>query len=434
MLGEPVEARKEALWILRQSPSSSEALLTLAESVRTEQELKEVEQQIQQIKVPESSALHWILGNLALRQNDAPTAEKELQYAFDLSPHSNVPGIKYYLAHAYVQNDDPKQAIAELNKAVAAKPDYVEAVLLLAQLNLRASNFQPVVAAMTDLLKKRPDMPAAQTLLAEAYRLMGRLDEAATVVREQIKASPQNAEAYFLLGVILRQQNKAAEAREAFQKTLELAPDNLLPIDQLVELDVASKNFESAMGRVQVALQKVPNSAPLRLIEAKVYVAQQAWDQAEASLRKALELDPNLQSAYELLISTYIAINRLPQAINELQAYVSKWPDDPRARMTLGEIYEKQKDPLKARNAYEKILAKNPEFVPALNNLAYLYADKLNEIDKAYDLAQKARGLRSEPATTDTLGWVLYKKGDYRQGLALFQESAGKLAQNPDAP
>jgi Tfp pilus assembly protein PilF len=109
--------------------------------------------------------------------------------------YSNVPGIKYYLARAYVQNNDPKQAIAELNKAVVTKPDYVEAVLLLAELNLRASNFQPVVAAMTDLLKKRPDMPAAQTLLAEAYRSMGRLDEAVTVVREQIKASPQNAQA-----------------------------------------------------------------------------------------------------------------------------------------------------------------------------------------------------------------------------------------------
>jgi tetratricopeptide (TPR) repeat protein len=567
MLGEPVEARKEALSILQQSPSSSEALLTLAESVRTEQELKEVEQQIQQIKVPESSALHLILGSLAVRKNDATTAEKELQRALDLEPKSpvvhmvmanfylsrkelqhageelkaaaelapirsthrlrymdfqarngalndakaelkeitrqapdylpawvfaaqlafnekkyeeslsllenvtsrspenidahilraqalmakgeskkavtdlqaldetypNVPGIKYYLARAYAQNNDSKQAIAELNKALVAKPDYVEAMLMLAELNLRAGNFQAVVAAMTDLLKKRPDMSAAQTLLTEAYRSMGRLDEAATAVREQIKASPRNAQAYFLLGVILRQQNKAAEAREAFQKTLELAPDNLMAIDQLVELDIASNNVESAMGRVQAVLQKAPKSAPLHLLEAKVYFAQQAWDQAEASVRKALDLDQNLQSAYELLISIYVATNRLPQAINELQAYLSKWPDDLRARMTLGGICEKQKEPLKARDAYEQILARDPEFVPALNNLAYLYADKLNEIDKAHDLAQKARGLRPEPAIADTLGWVLYKKGDYQEALALFQESAGKLAQNPDA-
>ena len=79
--------------------------------------------------------------------------------------------------------------------------------------------------------------------------------------------------------------------------------------------------------------------------------------------------------------------------------------------MTLGEIYEKQKDPLKARDAYEKLLTKNPEFVPALNNLAYLYAEKLNDVDKAYKLARKASDLRSDASIADTLGWVLYKKG-----------------------
>src|SRR3984893_11104042 len=566
-LGELEEARKEALSILQQSPSNSDALLTLVESVRTEEELKDVQQQLQQIKIPESSALHLVSGSLALRKNDPTTAESELRRAIELEPKSaiahmvmanfylsrkelgrtgeelkaaaelapvrsthrlryvdfqarngalndaqaslkeitrqapdylpawllaaqlafnqgkydeslsllengtsrdpenidarlfrarallakgeskkavsdlealdktypNIPGIKYYLARAYVQNNQPTQATAELNKAVATKPDYAEAGILLGELNLRAGNFQPVISAMTDLLKRRPGTAAAQTLLAEAYRSMGRLDEAAAVVREQIKALPQNAQAYFLLGVILRQQNKTAEAREAFQKTIELAPDNLLPVDQRVELDIANKDFEGGMRRVQAAIQKAPNSALLRLIEAKVYIAQLAWDQAESALRKALELEQNLPSAHELLISTYIAANKLPQAINQLQVYLSKWPDDQRALMTLGQIYGKQKDPVKAREAYEKVLAKNSESVPALNNLAYLYADKLNEVDKAYELARKARELGSDPAVADTFGWVLYKKGDYRQARDLFQEGAGKLAHSPDA-
>src|SRR5207344_1620549 len=37
-----------------------------------------------------------------------------------------------------------------------------------------------------------------------------------------------------------------------------------------------------------------------------------------------------------------------------------------------------------------------------------------------------------DPNIADTLGWVLYKKGDYQQAQTLFQESAGKLAQNSD--
>ena len=567
MLGETTDARKEALAVLQQAPGDSEALLTLGESVRTEQELKEVEQHVQQMKVPESSTLHLVLGSLAARKNDATGAEDELQRALKLDPNSafahmsmgnfyllrkditrageefktaaqlapirsihrlryadfqarsgaledaraslkeitrqapdyipawllgaqlafnekkydesllllenvtsrdhenidarllqsedwlakgetknavsnlealdktypNVPGIKYYLARAYVQNDDPSRAITELNKAIATKPDYAEAVLLLAELNLKAGNFQPVVTAMTELLKKRPDMAAAQSLLAEAYRSMGQLDEAAAVIRQQIKALPNNSQAYFVLGVILRQQNKTAEARQAFEKTIELAPDNLLPTDQLVELDIVSKNFDGALQRVQTALQKTPKSAGLYLIESKIYTAQRAWDQAEAVLLKALELDPNYSPAYESLIATYIAANKLPQAVSELQVYLTKRPDDPRVLMTLGATYDKQKETLKARDAYEKLLAKNPDFAPALNNLAYLYAEKLNDVDKAYELARKARDLRPDPSITDTLGWVLYKKGDYQEALGLLQESAGKLAQNADA-
>jgi tetratricopeptide (TPR) repeat protein len=133
-----------------------------------------------------------------------------------------------------------------------------------------------------------------------------------------------------------------------------------------------------------------------------------------------------------LLISTYIAANKLPQALNQIETSLAKQPDNPQLLMTLGEIYLKQKDPLKARDAYEKLLTRNPEFVPALNNLAYLYAEKLNDVDKAYKLVRKAADLRSDPGIGDTLGWVLYKKGDYQQAQILLQESAGKLPQNSD--
>ncbi|MGH8165078.1 MAG: tetratricopeptide repeat protein, partial [Rhodanobacteraceae bacterium] len=68
-----------------------------------------------------------------------------------------------------------------------------------------------------------------------------------------------------------------------------------------------------------------------------------------------------------------------------------------------------------------------------MNNLAYLDAEQFNQPDKAYDLAQKARTLDpANPAVADTLGWAAFKRGDYQQALALFQESAGKAGNNPE--
>jgi tetratricopeptide (TPR) repeat protein len=56
----------------------------------------------------------------------------------------------------------------------------------------------------------------------------------------------------------------------------------------------------------------------------------------------------------------------------------------------------------------------------------------LNQLDRAYELAQKVRDLYpGDPSTADTLGWILCKKGQYQSALNLLQESAGKL---PDVP
>jgi len=101
--------------------------------------------------------------------------------------------------------------------------------------------------------------------------------------------------------------------------------------------------------------------------------------------------------------------------------------------MTLAMMYEKMKDFRKARDSYEKLLSIEPDFVSALNNLAYLYAEPLSDVDKAYDLARKARDLQGQdPAVGDTFGWVLYKRGDYQQALPILQESAQKIPDNPE--
>src|SRR4029077_5623189 len=111
----------------------------------------------------------------------------------------------------------------------------------------------------------------------------------------------------------------------------------------------------------------------------------------------------------------------------------SKNPNNTPTLMTLALVYERMKDFPKAHDAYEKLLSTQPNFVPALNNLAYLYTERLNDVDKAYDLARKARELQGQDASIgDTFGWVLYKRGDYQQALPILQESAEKAPDTPE--
>jgi tetratricopeptide (TPR) repeat protein len=74
----------------------------------------------------------------------------------------------------------------------------------------------------------------------------------------------------------------------------------------------------------------------------------------------------------------------------------------------------------------------NPRFAPAANNLAYLYSEHGGDKEKALQLAQTAKEAAPEdPRISDTLGWILYKRGVFQRALPLLEESAAKL---PDEP
>jgi tetratricopeptide (TPR) repeat protein len=373
-----------------------------------------------------------------LLRSDIWLAKKETKKAITeleklATSFPGLPAAKYRLAQAYLQENKPSQSAAALDEALLKNPNYTEAILARAELNLRAGHAQEAIDALERLHKKHPDFRAAQILLADAYRASGRFDDAADIFREQIKATPNVPEPYLFLGLIQVQQNSLEGARHSFEKVLELSPDNLMAVDQLINLDVTSNDLAAATRRVEEQLKNHPDRAASFVLQGRIQIARKDWKEAEASLKKALELDPKSGPAYDMLVSVYLATNRLEEAAREIEVVLSKAPRNQSALMTLASIREKQKDYPKARQAYEKLLAINPNFVPALNNLSYFYAEYFNQPDKAFELAQKARTLDpGNPAVADTLGWAAYKRGDYPQALTLLQESAAKLATNPE--
>ena len=67
--------------------------------------------------------------------------------------------------------------MAELEQAVTIAPKYVEAIVLLAQLRLRAGDARSVIGPLESALKLRPDVIQVRTLLADAYQAVGRSDD-----------------------------------------------------------------------------------------------------------------------------------------------------------------------------------------------------------------------------------------------------------------
>jgi tetratricopeptide (TPR) repeat protein len=380
-------------------------------------------------------ALHYetrmLSGRVRLAKGEGTKAVTEFERMRSIYPRS--PQVKYQLALAYLLNKDLAKATASLAEATALDPNYADAVLMLAQINLRKGDTASVITSLTQLTTQRPQLAQAHLLLADAYRVQGDLDGALGVYRRLLELYPKDPQSPMLMGLVLLQQNKKSEAHKAFEKALELAPDYLPALEQLVELDVADKQYAAATERVQKQIEKHPKAPEPQLLAAKIYEAKGETNQLEASLLKAIELQPDFRPAYLSLAKIYVASNKYQQALEKLKGVLAGNPNDTTALMQAGMIQSETKNYAAAAASYEKLLAVSPRFSPALNNLAYLYSERLERTDEAYKLARQAREVQpNDPFAADTLGWILYKRGEYAWALTLLQESAEKLPASPE--
>jgi len=132
-----------------------------------------------------------------------------------------------------------------------------------------------------------------------------------------------------------------------------------------------------------------------------------------------------------MLANVYLIQGKTEEAIEQYEEAIKARPDFLQAYMMLGVLYNSQKKLEKANYYYKKALKINPDFAPAANNLAWNYAEYKGNLDEAMVLAEKAHEkMPDNPAITDTLGWVYYKKGLYLKAIGLFQSALNQLPQS----
>ncbi len=359
---------------------------------------------------------------------------------------------KFQLAKALLSSANREKALTILKEVVRENPAFAEATLLLAEVNLRSGDSVSAIPPVEAILKQLPSNPEvggrdpfetlrtltfASYLLAEAYQAQGRLDDAAKLMQNLISMAPEDPRPQFRLGEILRSAGRMEDARKAFGEALKMTPGSLAVVVQLIELDLSEKKPEAAMARINGYIQEKPEAAGAYLVKGRIRMAAQAWNDAEASILKAMELDPASLEAPQLLASTYVASGRLQDAADRLEAVLAKHPKDTGTLLQAALIFQKQKEFTKARDAYERILADQPDAAAVINNLAALYSGPLNDLTKAYELAVKARKLRprahpaapqdekaAAAAIADTLGWIQFLRGQYSEALICIAEAA----------
>jgi tetratricopeptide (TPR) repeat protein len=359
--------------------------------------------------------------------------EKEFRKAFDdlikvtSADPKFAPGF-YYLAVAQIGLSDIAQARGSLLKALELSPTAIEPRLTLAEVYFNSGDPEAARRETDAILKHMPDNRIALLIAGAAELRKGDAGKALTLLRKAQSQDPKDASVYLFLGTAFLMQKNFVQAIKEFEESLKLDPDRLEALNSIALATVQLGNRKTAMERAEKHLGKTKMQAEVHQLLGQLSVDGKKFDQGIQHLRQAIELKPDLISAYFLIANAYIAQNKIDQAMDEYQKIVEKTPSDPVAYTILGILNNQKQLYAKANQQYERALKINPNFVAAANNLAWNYAEHGGNLDLALPLAQKAREMNPDsPQILDTLGWIYYKRGLFDNAVALLKDSSGKL-------
>lgn len=217
-------------------------------------------------------------------------------------------------------------------------------------------------------------------------------DEAHIQLRKVLAIKNDIPEVYLYLGRIYEERDDLTMSILNYKKSNELK-ENIKVIVHLGYLYSQKKDYSTAVRYFDRAIHLDPKNSKSYFLKGLAYSYEDKHQLAERYMKKAITIDQN--DLYYFYLAT---------------------------------VLEKRNKVNETINTLKKALTHNPRNARACNYLGYLYADKNMNLDESYRLIMCA--LEMEPnngAYLDSLGWVYYRKGHYKEALKQLLKAEAEL-------
>ena len=410
---------------------------------------------------PEDPAVLALVGNVFAASDDKTEARKYFNKALQVQP-GFVPATMS-LARLEELEGNPEAAADLYKSRVDSGAESLGPLLALARLAETRGNTQEMLDWLEKARQQAPQDIKPRVMLAEYYLREKQPKKADLLVKEAVKIAPRQPILLALQGRVLMAEGQYNKALSPLNKLVTRAPDSVFARALLAETYLALGQIKDARRQLGIALEKQSYYVPALLLMARAELQSGQYEQALEYANQVQKAQPDLYLGYELAgdasmagknyaeakvaytqawerkPSTTLAIKlsgaskrsgKPEEAVKALLAWLKDHPDDARARQFLGTTYQDMGQNNKATQAYEKVLALEPDNVVALNNLAWQYS--LDKNPKALGLAERAHQINSEDAgIQDTYGWILVQQGQVDKGRRLLKQALKTL---PDVP
>lgn len=351
-------------------------------------------------------------------------------------------------------------ALENLNKSIDKDPQHVRARLSRAAILINKGRSGAAGEDVDFILKNAPDNFAANYLKAMLLAQAGKYNEAKTKINEisqtlsTLNTSFINSHGptLLLLGTLQYLQNHLDKAEVYLKHYLEIHPHHLQPRMVLAEVLMKKGDSDGVIVILKPMLADHPDNAELLTLLGTAFLNAQRYDEATEMLDRAAVLKPDLASLRTRLALSRLGSGQPEAAMRELETALemdvsqtrpglmlaimqlrrgdfdkalattatlqAEHPDNPMVYNLAGAAHLRKRDIQSAREAFEKAVQLNPEFLPPQLNLA-----NLDISEKKFDAArarydQILRRLPEEVRAMRGMANIEELRGEYPQAIS----------------
>lgn len=365
------------------------------------------------IQKKEGHGFEYVVSLLALDAGPANAYEVIKRYAAKVE---NNPKIQLVMATFALSANKP-EAVLEGTDQIQKTGDSAqkeEAARLRAKALLTLDRVPDAISTLEPYAKSTKN----QELKLEYGRMLimaDRREDARPIYKQLYAEQPENADILYTLGLLHLEQEEFAFAEPLMKKLLEIPERKYEANYFLAQIYEGQKRTDEALNAYDEALNgdfardAIGRKSAL-LHKEKGLDAAQAWldsllDKATMPEQKVTALMAKGQllhdaGEYQKAIDTF----------NKAEEFGSKKRDILYARSL---SYDRMGNVIQAEKDLREVVKLDPKDADALNALGYMLVINTTRYQDAADLIKQALELRPDsPAVMDSMGWVLFKKGD----------------------
>lgn len=339
-------------------------------------------------------------------------------------PYIGLPEAHFARAQAALNAAEWRRGIAGADKALDLRPDWDLAVMLKAQLQ-RTESPEAAIETLRTYLAGHPQ--AREVRLQYARNLVGarKFSQARTEFQRLLGDFPGNVDVIYAVAVLSVQLSDWEAAEENFKKLL---GKDFAEIDTvrlyLGQIAEERKQFDAALRwYAEVAPGEQYLAAQLRI--AQLLARQGNLDAGRRHLQE-VRAAGNADRIQLLLAESQLLRDggRTQEAYELLAGGLATQPEQSELLYESALLAEKLGRHEAMEASLRKLIRLKPEHAHAYNALGYSFAERNQRLEEAEQLVLKALQLSpDDPFIIDSMGWVLYRKGDNQGALAHLQRA-----------